>query len=52
MVTLDGSSLTLEQLTRIADDFEEVALLSSAAVRVDRARAVVQHKASDRKSVV
>jgi len=46
MLALDGSSLTLEQLSSIADGREEVALAPDAAARVERARAVVQHKAS------
>ena len=51
MVTLDGSSLTLEQLTSISDAFEEVALSPSAAARVDRARTVVRTKASGTSAV-
>jgi histidine ammonia-lyase len=46
MVTLDGSSLTLEQLARISDEYEAVALAPAAAARVDRARAVVQSRAA------
>jgi histidine ammonia-lyase len=46
MVTLDGTSLTLEALARISDGNEDVALAPDAAARVDRARAVVQAKAS------
>jgi histidine ammonia-lyase len=41
MVLLDGSSLTLEQLTAIADDFAPVSIAPSALERVRASRAVV-----------
>ena len=48
MITLDGNSLTLEQLAEIADDFAPVALDARAAVAVDASRAVVdRHAAGD-----
>src|ERR671912_1146544 len=46
MITLDGNSLTLEQLAAIADDFAPVALDPRAAAAVDAARAVVDRHAS------
>src|SRR5882672_811659 len=46
MVLLDGSSLTLEQLTAIAERGERVGLSPEAADRVNRARAVVDRKAA------
>ena len=45
MITLDGKSLTLEQLAAIADDFTPVALGPAAAAAVDAARAVVDRHA-------
>src|SRR5262245_11146664 len=45
MITLDGSSLTLEQLLAIADDNESVALSDSARERVRASRAVVERRA-------
>ena len=45
MVTLDGSSLTIEQLLRIADDREPVALAPDARERVRASRAVVERRA-------
>ena len=45
MVLLDGSSLTLEQLLVIAQDGERVGIAPEAAVRVNRAREVVDRKA-------
>ena len=41
MILLDGHSLSLEQLTAIAYDFDEVALAPAARARVSDARAVV-----------
>lgn len=45
-VVLDGSSLTIDQLLAIADDYADVALAPEAARRVDAARTVVEHKAA------
>src|SRR5262245_51455071 len=45
MVTLDGSSLTIEQLLRIADEREAVALAADARERVRASRAVVERRA-------
>jgi histidine ammonia-lyase len=48
MITLDGNSLTLEQLAEIADEFAPVALDAGAAAAVDASRAVVdRHAAGD-----
>jgi histidine ammonia-lyase len=48
MITLDGNTLTLEQLAAIADDHAPVALDARAAGAVDAARAVVdRHAAGD-----
>ena len=48
MITLDGNSLTLEQLAEIADEFAAVALDARAAAAVDASRAVVdRHAAGD-----
>jgi histidine ammonia-lyase len=46
MVTLDGASLTLEQLAAIADDRAPVVLGSGAGAAVDAARAVVDRHAT------
>ena len=46
MITLDGNSLTLEQLASIADDHAPVALDARAAAAVDAARAVVDGHAT------
>ena len=46
MITLDGSSLTLEHLLAIADENEPVALTDSARERVRASRAVVERRAS------
>jgi histidine ammonia-lyase len=46
MVTLDGNSLTLEQLAAIADERAPVALDPRAAAAVDASRAVVDRHAS------
>jgi len=46
MIHLDGSTLTLDQLRAIADEFEPVALDARAARAVDAARAVVDRHAS------
>ena len=46
MITLDGNSLTLEQLAAIADDDAPVSLATHAAAAVDAARAVVDRHAS------
>jgi histidine ammonia-lyase len=45
MITLDGSSLTIEQLLKIADDGEPVALSDDARDRVRASRAVVERRA-------
>jgi histidine ammonia-lyase len=45
MLLLDGNSLTLEQLTDIADHHAAVGLDRAAAAHVDASRAVVQRKA-------
>jgi len=45
MIQLDGSSLTIEQLLRIADDREPVALAPDARERVRASRAVVERRA-------
>ncbi len=45
MILLDGSTLTIEQLLAIADDFEPAAIAPAAAARVRAARAVVDGKA-------
>ena len=46
MITLDGNTLTLEQLAAIADDDAPVSLATHAAAAVDAARAVVDRHAS------
>jgi histidine ammonia-lyase len=46
MITLDGNTLTLEQLAAIADDYAPVSLATHAAAAVDAARAVVDRHAS------
>jgi histidine ammonia-lyase len=45
MIQLDGSSLTIEQLLRIADEHEPVALAPDARARVLASRAVVERRA-------
>src|SRR4051794_8142767 len=45
MIELDGASLTLEQLVRIADGHETVALADGARDKVRAARAVVERRA-------
>src|SRR2546423_8513543 len=45
MITLDGSSLTIEQLLKIADEREPVALSDLARDRVRASRAVVERRA-------
>src|SRR5436190_4143646 len=45
MIQLDGSSLTIEQLLRIADEREPVALAPEARERVHASRAVVERRA-------
>src|SRR5258708_8406077 len=45
MITLDGNSLTLEDLASIADEHAPVALDARAAAAVDAARAVVDRHA-------
>jgi histidine ammonia-lyase len=45
MVLLDGSSLTIEQLLKIADEHEPVALAGAARDRVRASRAVVERRA-------
>ena len=48
MITLDGNSLTLEELAAIADEGTGVALDARAGAAVDAARAVVErHAAAD-----
>jgi histidine ammonia-lyase len=48
MITIDGRTLTLEQVAAVADDHERVALDARAAAAVDAARAVVDaHAAGD-----
>jgi histidine ammonia-lyase len=48
MITLDGHTLTLEQLEAISERFEPVALDPRAAAAVDAARAIVdRHAAGD-----
>ena len=48
LITLDGNTLTLEQLAAIADDGTPVVLGAAAAAAVDAARAVVdRHAAGD-----
>jgi histidine ammonia-lyase len=51
MIFLDGSSLTLEQLTAVADDGVEVALAADAAHRIDASREVVDRAAAGREPV-
>jgi histidine ammonia-lyase len=51
MILLDGASLSLEQLSAIADDGAPVALAPAAARRVDEARQVVDRKASGDEAV-
>lgn len=51
LTELDGSSLTLEQVTRIADGEAEVALGHAAAERVRASRAVVDRMASGEAAV-
>ena len=46
LITLDGNSLTLEQLASIADDHVPVALAARAAAAVDASRAVVDRFAT------
>jgi histidine ammonia-lyase len=45
MVLLDGASLTLSELVAVADARETVGLHPDAALRVDRARAIVEQRA-------
>ena len=45
MILLNGSSLTLEALLAIADDYQTVRLAPDAAARVDSSRAVVDRQA-------
>jgi histidine ammonia-lyase len=51
MIFLDGSSLTLEQLTAIADEGALVALAPDAERRIDRSRTVVDRAAEGREPV-
>jgi histidine ammonia-lyase len=51
MVSLDGQSLTFEDLIAIADEYAPVALSPDAAARVDAARAVVDRKAEGDEAV-
>jgi histidine ammonia-lyase len=46
MIVIDGESLTLTELTAIADEHAPLALAPRAALRVDAARAVVDRKAA------
>ena len=46
MILLNGNTLTLEELVRVADHFERVELADDAARRVDRARVVVDRQAA------
>jgi histidine ammonia-lyase len=46
MITLDGNTLTLEQLASIADEYAPVALDAAAAHAVDSSRSVVDRHAS------
>ena len=45
MITLDGHSLTLEQLAQVADDGAPIALARGAGAAVDAARAIVDRHA-------
>ena len=45
MIHLDGSTLTLEQILAVADDFAEVALAPHATARIDLSRAIVDRHA-------
>src|SRR5258708_22150300 len=45
MIILDGPSLTIEQLLKIADEYEPVALSDAARDRVRASRAVVERRA-------
>jgi histidine ammonia-lyase len=45
MISLTGSSLTIEQLASVADGHEPVAIAPDAAARVNAARRVVEQKA-------
>src|SRR5437870_327260 len=47
MITLDGNSLTLEDLAAIADEYATVALDARAGAAVDASRAVVERHAAD-----
>ncbi len=51
MIELDGSSLTIDDLVRIADRLEPVALSSDAAQRVSAARRVVEERAEGTEAV-
>jgi histidine ammonia-lyase len=46
MILLDGNTLTIEQLTAIADDGVEVGIAPAARARVNAARAVVDARAA------
>jgi histidine ammonia-lyase len=46
MITLDGTSLTIEKLVAIADEFEPVSIDEAAAARVRAARAIVDRAAA------
>jgi len=46
MIVLDGSSLTLEALSRVAHDAERVSLADGARARVRASRAVVDEHAA------
>jgi histidine ammonia-lyase len=51
MIELDGSSLSIADLVRIADGFEPVRIAASAAARVRASRAVVESRAEGREAV-
>jgi histidine ammonia-lyase len=51
MILLDGDSLTLPQLLRVADDGIPVGLAAAARARVDAARVVVDRMAGGREAV-
>jgi histidine ammonia-lyase len=46
MVVLDGSSLTLDEIVRIAERHEPVSIAADACARVEAARTVVERKAA------
>ncbi len=46
MIILDGSTLTLEKLKRIARDFEEVTIDEESLIKVNKSREIVKHIAN------